>query len=140
MNGILQGWFQPICKRIGFQDMQYAIRNNYNIINTLTLDNQECLIKNTISVNAEERIINDLLNQYIQKPFVIYGKNSVDQTVDRKYNQLMQLGFKEVYIYSGGLFEWMLLQDVYGIDEFPTTKKVLDILKYKPENILMSIR
>jgi len=25
-----------------------------------------------------------------------------------------------------------LLQDIYGDDEFPTTRKMLDILKYKP--------
>jgi hypothetical protein len=30
------------------------------------------------------------------------------------------------------MFEWMILQDVYGMDEFPTTSKVLDILKFKP--------
>ena len=36
-----------------------------------------------------------------------------------------------MYIYSGGLFEWLLLQDVYGKDEFPTMGCELDILKYK---------
>jgi len=34
------------------------------------------------------------------------------------------------------LFEWLLLQDIYGYDEFPTTIKVLDILKYKPSKII----
>ena len=29
------------------------------------------------------------------------------------------------------MFEWLLLQDIYGDDEFPTTTKELDILKYK---------
>ena len=36
----------------------------------------------------------------------------------------------------GGLFEWLLLQDMYGSDEFPTTNKELDVLKYKPISIL----
>jgi hypothetical protein len=36
----------------------------------------------------------------------------------------------------GGLFEWLMLQDIYGSDEFPTTKKELDILKYKPNKML----
>jgi hypothetical protein len=53
--------------------------------------------------------------------------------VETKYDQLVGLGFKSVYIYPGGLFEWLLLQDIYGFDEFPTTKRVLDILKYKPD-------
>jgi hypothetical protein len=38
----------------------------------------------------------------------------------------------DIYLYVGGLFEWMLLQDIYGKEEFPTTTKVLDILRYKP--------
>jgi hypothetical protein len=29
-----------------------------------------------------------------------------------------------------------MLQDIYGEKEFPTTKKELDILKYKPNKIL----
>jgi hypothetical protein len=39
-------------------------------------------------------------------------------------------------MYLGGMFEWMLLQDIYGRDEFPTTSKVLDILKYKPKRLM----
>ncbi|HIF15020.1 MAG TPA: hypothetical protein EYQ86_06785 [Bacteroidetes bacterium] len=48
-----------------------------------------------------------------------------------KYRQLVSLGFTQIYIYPGGLFEWLMLQDIYGYDEFPTTKKQLDFLKYK---------
>jgi hypothetical protein len=29
-----------------------------------------------------------------------------------------------------------MLQDIYGENEFPTTKKELDILKYKPNKVL----
>ena len=47
----------------------------------------------------------------------------------------MSLGFINVYMYSGGLFEWLLLQDIYGDEEFPTTKKDIDILKYKPRKL-----
>jgi len=49
----------------------------------------------------------------------------------KKYRQLVDLGFSNVYIYTGGLFEWLLLQDIYGSTEFPTTTKELDILKFK---------
>ena len=41
-----------------------------------------------------------------------------------------------MYIYTGGLFEWLMLQDIYGDKEFLTTKKELDILKFKPNKVL----
>jgi len=44
---------------------------------------------------------------------------------------LVALGFTEVYIYLGGLFEWVLLQDIYGTELFKTTRRVADILRYK---------
>ena len=43
----------------------------------------------------------------------------------------MNLGFQTVYLYVGGMFEWLCLQDIYGNEEFPTTTRELDILKYK---------
>ena len=63
-------------------------------------------------------------------------KNSNDEKVYNKYNQLSSLGFYNVFIYTGGLFEWLMLQDIYGENEFPTTKKELDILKYKANKVL----
>jgi hypothetical protein len=53
-----------------------------------------------------------------------------------KCQQLQSLGFNKIYIYSGGLFEWMLLQDIYGKDLFQTTSIEVDILKYKSSKIL----
>jgi hypothetical protein len=67
---------------------------------------------------------------------IVYGKNSNDITILHKYEQLVKLGFTNVYIYTGGLFEWLMLQDIYGTTEFPTTKRELDILKYKPNKVL----
>ena len=122
--------------KIGFEDVFIAINNpdKYIIINTLHLDQQSCLIKGTLPYTLEEKRINDLLNgsDYKNKIIIVYGKNSLDSTADRKVNQLKNLGFYQVFIYTGGLFEWVLLQDVYGTTEFPTTSKTLDILKYKP--------
>jgi hypothetical protein len=80
----------------------------------------------------EEQIINQLLkNTDKSANMIIYGQNSSDEAIIRKYNQLMQLGFKNVYIYPGGLFEWLLLQDIYGNELFPTTNEEKDLLKYK---------
>ena len=69
------------------------------------------------------------------KNIIIYGKNANDNKSLEKYQQFISLGFINVYLYCGGLFEWLLLQDIYGEDEFPTTKKELDIIKYKPRKL-----
>ena len=125
--------------KIGFEDVQYIFKSNrkYIIISTLLPNEQECLITNTIDYNNEESTINNLINKYeYDKIIVIYGKNSNDNTINNKHAQMRSIGFKNVFIYNGGLFEWLLLQDIYGEDNFPTTKHILDILKYKPNNIL----
>ena len=48
-----------------------------------------------------------------------------------KYNQLKKLGFVNVYIYFGGLFEWLLLREIYGNTNFKIIGNTNDILKYK---------
>ena len=67
---------------------------------------------------------------------IIYGKNVNDESVEKKYNQIVALGFTYVFIYSGGMFEWVLMQDIYGMEEFPTTDYTLDILKFKPNRAI----
>lgn len=122
------------CK-INFEDMQNITNNSsdYIIINTLNENMQQCLIINTLRVSDEEEIINELLhNNNKDKKIVIYGKNNEDEKIYEKLSQLAKLGFTSIYIYSGGMFEWLLLQDIYGNDMFPTTCTELDILKYKP--------
>ena len=64
---------------------------------------------------------------------IIYGKNSADETIFKKYQQLNKLGFYNIYLYSGGIFEWLLLQEIYGDELFPANKIEKDILKYKPK-------
>ena len=132
---MFSGLFQTSYKKINFEDVQTAITNinQYIIINTLPTSEQDCLIKHTLSYEQEESTINEMLANYDfnKKKIIVYGKNSSDETAEKKYSQLRTLGFSELYLYTGGLFEWMLLQDIYGNTEFPTTKKVLDLLKYK---------
>lgn len=118
--------------------MQGAIKtsNAYIIINTLPVLEQSCLIPGTVLCDKEENLINDILSQGLSKKFIIYGKNDADETVDKKYQQLRGLGFSDIYVYRGGLFEWLLLQDIYGDTEFPTTSKILDLLKYRGSRTL----
>jgi Rhodanese-like domain len=126
-------------QKISFEDIQTAIKNpeSYLLINTLPLSEQRCLIKNTCNAEKEIEIINKYMNKYNKNiKIIIYGKNSNDYTAQKKYEQLISLGFYNIYIYLGGMFEWLLLQDIYGQEEFPTTSKELDILKYKPNSTL----
>lgn len=127
-------------RKANFEDVIFAINNSnkFIIINTLSASEQECLIKNTIPIDQEERIINEILDDYStnEKGIIIYGKNSNDTNAENKYKQLLKYGFTNILLYPGGLFEWLLLQDIYGDDQFPTTKKIIDILKYKPTRIL----
>jgi len=123
-------------KKINFEDIQTSIKdNNTIIISTLNSKSQNCLIKGTILLNNEEKVINANLNNYNLK-IIIYDKNCNEQKPYDKYKQLISLGFRNIYIYSGGLFEWLLLQDIYGFDNFPTTTKEIDILQYKPSSFL----
>jgi|UniRef100_A0A6C0CD61 hypothetical protein len=105
------------------------------LINTLAYSKQDCLIKNTITASQEEEILNSYLKKNKAIIILIYGENCSDNKVIEKYNQLYKLGFSNLYVYIGGLFEWLLLQDIYGEDEFPTTSKIYDLLNYKGKNV-----
>lgn len=124
-------------QKINYEDIQFVIKNQGHIlINTLSEKEQECLLPNTVNITQEEEFINTLIkNGNKQVKIIIYGKNSNDEKIYTKYTQLVALGFYNVFLYVGGLFEWLLLQDIYGTNDFPTTKKQLDLLKYKPNRI-----
>lgn len=104
------------------------------LINTLPPGMQACLIPGTMPIEQEEASMNAMLSEPRGKDreIFVYGKNANDDMVYKKYQQLIALGFKHVRVYPGGMFEWLLLQDIYGASSFPTTSKELDILKYKP--------
>jgi rhodanese-related sulfurtransferase len=125
-------------QKINFEDMQTAYKNPevYLLMNTLPLSEQICLITNTLTPQKEESLMNHYLNSNKNIRIIVYGRNSNDETVYKKYNQLINLGFTNVYLYLGGIFEWLMLQDIYGSDDFPTTSRQLDILKYKPNQKL----
>ena len=125
-------------QKINFEDMQTVIKNPeiYLLINTLQAKDQTCLIVNTIYFDQEESIINKHMREGKNIKIIIYGQNCNDESIQKKYQQLVSLGFYNVFVYMGGLFEWLMLQDIYGKELFPTTKKELDLLKYKSKPIL----
>jgi hypothetical protein len=133
-------------KKVGFDDVIYMIKNprpTFLLINTMSASEQDNLIKNTISYQNEETIINEIVQDYNKNPavylIILYGKNNTDDTVDKKYKQLTGFGFSHTFVYYGGMFEWSLLQDIYGKDYFPTTNlDIKDPLKYMAKRKIIS--
>lgn len=138
---IFKKWIQPITySKIGFEDIKFAIKhpNSHILINTLSLDFQNNLIKNTIPASMEESTMNRMIEEYemSKMKIIIYGRNTTDESAEKKATQISNLGFAYVFLYCGGMFEWLLLQDIYGFSEFPTTmnNKTVDLLLYRPES------
>lgn len=113
---------------IHFEDLY---KDNSILINTLAQENQSCLIHNTIQANEEINRMNTYLKSNKHIMIIIYGKNYRDKTIIKKFNQLKQLGFTNVHIYFGGMFEWLMLQELYGNENFKTDGTTLDILQFK---------
>jgi rhodanese-related sulfurtransferase len=130
-------------KKVNFEDIQNVLsqndKNNIILINTLknNSESQKCILPNTVSYYEEETVINDYLKKNKEIRIIIYGMNANDITVYEKYSQLIELGFVNVYVYPGGMFEWLLLQDIYSDELFKTTTKELDLLKFKPHTQFM---
>lgn len=127
-----------ITKKVNFEDIQEIIQKNKKdclIINTLDASFQHCLITKTVNIENEEMTINTYLRKNKNIKIIIYDKNAHQTKLFKKYEQLLKLGFVNVYIYPGGLFEWLCLQDIYGKENFSTTSEELDILKYKAQSL-----
>ena len=130
--------------KVSYEDLQMVVYRNLNvqhstlIINTLPPSLQHCLIKTTVDIRFEERVVNSFINTRPNIMIIVYGKNSNDITILHKYEQLVKLGFTNVHIYTGGIFEWMLLYEIYGKDLFKITKYEIDILRYRPKSVLLA--
>lgn len=118
--------------------------DQFLLISTLDDANQNHVIKSTILAQDEEERINEIISGKNDDAenimLVVYGKHVADEKVITKYNQLKSLGFSNILVYPGGMFEWLLLQDIYGADLFPITStnkcRDIDILEYRPPSIL----
>ena len=130
--------------KVSYEDLQMVVYRNLNvqhstlIINTLPPSLQHCLIKTTVDIRFEERVVNSFIQARPNIMIIVYGKNSNDITILHKYEQLVKLGFTNVHIYTGGIFEWMLLYEIYGKELFKITKYEIDILRYRPKSVLLA--
>lgn len=130
--------------KVSYEDIQMVVYRNSHVqhstllINTLPPSLQHCLIKTTLDIRFEERVVNALIHKSPDIMIIVYGKNSNDITILHKYDQLVKLGFTNVHIYTGGIFEWMLLHEIYGKDLFKITNYDIDILRYRPKSVLLT--
>lgn len=130
--------------KVSYEDIQMVVYRNMHIqhstllINTLPASLQHCLIKTTLDIRFEERVVNTFIEKNPNIMIIVYGKNSNDITILHKYEQLVKLGFTNVHIYTGGIFEWMLLYEIYGKELFKITRYEVDILRYRPKSVLMA--
>lgn len=124
------GLEQSVIQYASFEDVKKTTEKNYILINTLPSTEQNCLIYNTVPIENEVTSVEQAIKNKLI--IIIYGYNTNDSTIYKKYKQIrQQLRHKNVFIYAGGMFEWLLMQDIYSKDEFITTSNELDILKYK---------
>jgi hypothetical protein len=119
-------------KNIGFEAVQAAMRSQKNIIHVME-DAEPVLIVGTVPAADEVAAVELAIKQ--KELIIVYGKNCCDPRVDQKCAQLLKLG-ANVSVYRGGLFEWLLLQDYYGAEFFPTTAPHADPLKYSLKTAL----
>lgn len=108
--------------------LQEKIENKNQVVLLTTLSTNDYLIKGTIHVNLECDFVNNLAKKDKSKEIVVYGKDHLDMRVIKKYNELKKIGFVNVSIYFGGLFEWALLQETYGKSNFQTDGNVDDLM------------
>jgi hypothetical protein len=120
-----------ISNLINFELLKEMQKEGATIIHTMD-ENEKVLILGTVVAEKESEKINKMMskNDY-EKDIIIYGRNCHEyENLLKKQKQMASLGFKNIFIYLGGMFEWLLLQDVYGSKEFPTEKKG-EILDFK---------
>ena len=81
-------------------------------------------INNTLTPKQEIEMINNALDiGELDIQIIIYGKNGNDETIASKYKQLNGLGFNNVKLYLGGITEWLLLQEIFGVETYPICRE-----------------
>jgi hypothetical protein len=142
------------------QDFIKKKTTSWKLMNTLPTSEQDCLIAGTMTAQQEIEYMdqwmmderkrgdffarlfsgneNDSDNGKVKdtadpRKMILYGKNAQDKSPWAKRRELIRVyGFEEteITIYAGGLFEWMLLQEIYGPSLFPTTIVEKDLLRF----------
>jgi hypothetical protein len=122
----------PSVPSVNFEVVKQAVvTGGADIVSTLEANNQKCLIRGTLAPDREVSILNARLAKgLVDQIVLVYGSDCSDESVLSKAQQLVALGFRKVRVYRGGMFEWLLLQETYGSDNFPTMGAERDMLRY----------
>ena len=120
-------------QRVNFEEVQAAQQGAALIINVLHEDDQAVLIAGTVKPCDEVDAVNDALRRKFR--IIVYGRHANDTAAEAKCAQLHALGARP-YLYGGGLFEWLLLQDIFGAEQFPTTGTKLELLDFITKMVL----
>lgn len=142
METWLLEWFgsKEVVKVIGFEDMLSLLRSNVVLLNTMARGDQACLIRGTLHADDEESAMNAMLTStdplVTDRWVVVYGRHTLDPKPMEKARTLRLMGLSRLLVYRGGLFEWLLLQEVFGQDQFPTQGACPDLLAYRPSPTL----
>lgn len=112
--------------RATFED----VAKQMDLLISVMEEGSDVLIAGTVPFSSEIAAVETAIAT--KRAIIIYGTNAHDDRIYAKYDQITKLGgVGKVYI--GGLFEWLLLQDIYGVDKFPTTSRTLDLYKFRPK-------
>jgi hypothetical protein len=120
---------------VSFKTLQ-EMTPNMVLIHTFKPEEQHCLIRGSLTAAKEMAMVQELMSDSTTRDvmMVVYGRNYMDPKPYQQADHLRQLGFRRVYVYAGGLFEWLMLHDLYGAEAFPLVKtdstKDEDPLKY----------
>jgi hypothetical protein len=110
---------------------EVASRNKTTIlINVLSEAEQGVLIRGTVPCSDEVAEVENAIAQ--RDTILVYGMNCHDERIFAKYQQIKKLGGKPK-VYVGGLFEWMLLNEIYGNERFPLSTDQFDLYQYRPK-------
>ena len=127
----------PSTRRVNFEVVKAAgirkmpLDQPPYLVSTLAPSDQACLIARTLAPEREVSVLNGCMSGgSTDAEVIVYGRDCSDASADKKAAQLAGLGFRNVSVYGGGMFEWLLLQEIYGTAHFPTRGKERDLLKY----------
>jgi rhodanese-related sulfurtransferase len=106
-------------KQIGVTDFKKLLGTGRVLLfNALKKDYHSCVIPGTIPYTVMKKVIKNMKEEDIVVVYCAnYSCNLSHKFAEKKLGHL-----ETVYIYSGGVFEWLLLQKKYGKKKYPSSE------------------
>jgi len=105
-------------KEIGVTDFTKLLGTDRVLLfNGLKKQYHSCIIPRTIPYSDMKKVIKNMKEENIAVVYCAnYSCNASHKFAEKKLSHL-----ETVYIYRGGVFEWLLLQKKYGKKKYPTS-------------------